>query len=913
MALSPGTRLGVYEVTAKIGEGGMGEVYQARDTKLDRDVALKVLPEAFTSDPDRLTRFEREAKVLASLNHTNIGHIYGLEDDPSTSSGQEGVRALVLELVDGPTLADRIAQGPIPIDESLSIANQIIAALEAAHEAGVVHRDLKPANIKVRRDGTVKVLDFGLAKAFQTDSSDVNVSASPTVSLTAAATQMGMVIGTAAYMAPEQAKGQPVDKRADVWAFGVVLFEMLTGDRPFKADDVSLTLARVLDREPDWDTLDAGLPPALRVFLERCLAKDPKKRVRDIGDVGLALAGAFEGTGSVAPAQPVTQPPAPWQRPASLAAALLAAVAVGGLSVWALMRPDVVPADIVRFRVVPPASASLLPRSSAQPDLAISPDGTQIVYRGNRPEGGVGLYLRPVDQLDGTPLRGTQGGEGPFVSPDGAWVGFLGGGRRRLLKVSIFGGPPVTLAESQTPIRGAVWGADDQIVFGSGSGLFTVSSGGGVPEALTTPTEGESGHLWPALIPGRDAIVFVVWGLGPPLLDSELAVLDLATGAVTRLGLPGVGPRYLTTGHLVYAAANDGPTDGSVWAVPFDADALAVSGSPVPLLEGVMTKASGAANVSIADNGRLVYVSGVAGAEGVRSLHWVDREGQETPIPAPARSYAYARVSPDGSRVALDVRDQDEDVWVWSLPDGPLTRLTFDASSDQYPHWTPEGDRVVFSSFRDGASNIYWKAADGTGATERVTESDNVQFVNAVTSDGTQVIARAGTPGYGSDLVLASLTSDGAAEPLVSTPFFEGNAALSPDGAWVAFESDESGAVEVFVRPFPDTETGRWQVSTSGGLSPVWSPDGSELFYLQDTQLMAVPVQTDDGFTSGTPDMLFDAPYYFGAPGRNYDVAPDGRFLMIQGDEGPDGDEPNPEITVVLNWLVEVEARVPTN
>ena len=467
MPLSPGTRIGHYDVTKLLGEGGMGQVWQATDTQLNRQVALKILPDAFADDPDRLALFTREAQILASLNHPNIAQIHGIEE-------AEGTRALVLELVEGPTLADRISKGPIPLDDALPIAKQIAEALEAAHEAGVIHRDLKPANIKVREDGTVKVLDFGLAKALDPSPAS-DPSESPT--LTAAATQMGVILGTAAYMSPEQARGKPVDKRADIWAFGAVLFEMLTGDRPFRADDVSLTLARVLDREPDWDTLDRDLPPALLVFIKRCLAKDPKERVRDIGDVGLALAGAFETTGSVPADQVVAQPTSPWQRPGAIVAAVLAAVAFGGLSVWALMRPEVDPTDIMRFRVVP---APLVPRSSASPDLTISPDGTQIVYRGFDPEVGVRLYLRRVDRLDEVPLRGGEGGAGPFVSPDGAWVGFRSASGRRLLKVSTFGGPPVTLTESQAAIRGAVWGADDQIVFGTlGSGLFRVSGGGG--------------------------------------------------------------------------------------------------------------------------------------------------------------------------------------------------------------------------------------------------------------------------------------------------------------------------------------------------------------------------------------------------------------------------------------------------
>ena len=439
MPLQPGTTLGPYTVTAKIGEGGMGEVWQARDTKLDRDVALKVLPEAFTSDPDRLARFEREAKVLASLNHPNIGSIYGLEE-------AEGVRALVLELVEGPTLADRIKQGPIPIDEALPIAKQIAEALEAAHERGVIHRDLKPANINVKDDGTVKVLDFGLAKAFQPDASGPNLSQSPTISLTAAATQMGMVIGTAAYMSPEQASGKAVDKRADVWAFGVVLYEMLTGTRPF------------------------------------------------VDDVRLAMKGTFET--AVASSKPIAAPQLQvWQRPIAAALALLAVAAIASLAVWTMTRPEVTPAEVMRFAIVPPDTAPLDLRGNRE-DLVISRDGADIIYTARLSGGGVSqLYRRPIDQLAGEPLRGTEGVVGPFVSPDGEWVGFVPfSDRTTLQKVSIFGGPPITLTESQNDIYGASWGTDDQIIFGTEAGLFRVPGGGGEPESLTTPEPSEIGH-----------------------------------------------------------------------------------------------------------------------------------------------------------------------------------------------------------------------------------------------------------------------------------------------------------------------------------------------------------------------------------------------------------------------------------
>ena len=654
MPLSPGTTLGPYSVTAKIGEGGMGEVYRARDTKLDRDVALKVLPAAFTSDPDRLARFEREAKVLASLNHPNIGSIYGLED-------ADGQKALVLELIEGPTLADRIKEGPIPIDEAVPIAKQIAEALEAAHEQGVIHRDLKPANVKVKDDGTVKVLDFGLAKAFQPEVLGSDASQSPT--MTAAATATGVIMGTAAYMAPEQAKGRTVDKRTDVWAFGAVVYEMLTGRRAFEGDDVSTTLARVIEREPNWDALPSVVSPVLQSFLRRCLTKEPKQRLHDVADVRLAMEGAFETAGSVLADPAVAPSLALWQRPIPAVGVALAIAAVGSLAVWGLVRPAVVPADLVRFRIVLPETAPLS-FGANQPDLTISPDGTQVVSTGRNAESStLQLYLRPIDQLEATPLRGGEGGVGPVVSPNGAWVGFTDGQTgRRLQKVSIFGGPPVSLTQAPSPIRGTTWGDDDQIIFGTvGDGLYRVPGGGGAAEPLTTPDhdQGEAGHVWPALIPDREVVVFVTYGGGSILTTGQLAVLDLATGTVTRLGLAGVSPRYLATGHLVYAAE-----DGSVRAVPFDAASLTVTGSPVPLVEGVAVKTSGAANFSVSDNGRLVYTSGAAGGGGARSLLWVDRNGRETPIPAPARAYTYARVSPDGTRVALDVRDQELDIWV---------------------------------------------------------------------------------------------------------------------------------------------------------------------------------------------------------------------------------------------------------
>ena len=648
MPLSPGTQLGPYAVGAKIGEGGMGEVYQATDTTLDRDVALKVLPAAFTSDPDRLKRFEREAKILASLNHPNIAAIHGLEES-------DGVRALVLELVDGPTLADRIAQGPIPLDEALPIATQIAEALEAAHEQGVIHRDLKPANIKVREDGTVKVLDFGLAKALD-PAPDVDPSQSPT--LTAGATQMGVILGTAAYMAPEQAKGKGIDKRVDVWAFGVVLFEMLTGHRLFEGDDVSEVMAGVIKSDPDWALLPDRLSPTLVTYLRRCLTKEPRERLRDIGDMRLAMAGAFETEVSAAtvPTPTETVSVRAWQQPWAVALLGVASAVVATLAVWTTMRPDVVPAEITRFVVRPPDPAGLTTGGSHR-NLAISPDGSVIVYTSLNESGtGPRLSVQRLDQVDATLLRGGDGGQAPFVSPDGEWVGFVTSGTAVVQKVSVFGGAPVRITESPTGIRGASWGADDRIIFGaSGGGLRRVSAGGGESEELTNTERGEADHRWPFIIPGYDAVLFVISPAFAPLSQGQLAVLDLGSGEVIPLGLAGVSPHYVDTGHIVYAAE-----DGSVRAVAFDPSSLETTGSPVPIIENVIVKPeTGAASFDISRDGRLVYVPG-SGTDDRRSLVWVDRQGNEEPLAADPNLYESPRVSPDGRYVAVQIDSPEQ-------------------------------------------------------------------------------------------------------------------------------------------------------------------------------------------------------------------------------------------------------------
>ena len=900
MALEIGSRLGHYDVTALIGEGGMGQVYQATDTTLDRNVALKVLPDAFTADPDRLARFEREAKVLASLNHPNIGAIYGLEKSGDT-------RALVLELIEGPTLADRIANGPIPLDEALPIAKQIAEALEAAHEVGVIHRDLKPANIKVREDGTVKVLDFGLAKALD-PKPEGDPSQSPT--LTAAATQMGVIMGTAAYMSPEQAAGKPTDKRSDIWAFGCVLYEMLTGQMAFQGDDVSLTLASVMKSDVNVKRLPDDIPATVRTVLRRCLEKDASQRIRDIGDVRLAMAGAFEGTVR-ATSDPVDPPqPQVWQRPIPAAMAALAIATVTGLVVWTATRPDVVPADLMRFTIVPPDAASL-GVSDVTRELVISRDGTQVVYTGLNPgETVTQLNLRPIDQLVGAPLRGGEGGDAPCVSPDGEWVGFLTT-RTTLRKVSILGGPPVLLTESPGGgILGASWGTDNQIVFGTGrGGLFRVSAGGGEPEALTTldPERGNERHTWPFIIPGREAVLFVA-STGLPLTTGQLAVLDLDTGEVTQLGLAGVSPHYVSTGHLVYAAE-----DGSVRAVPFDVTSLKVTGNPVPLVEGVTVKNSGAADFSISDNGRLVYAVGASQATVPSFLVWVDRGGRASPVVDQQALYDSPRISPDGSRVAVMIDDRvNQDIWVINADRGTRTRLTSDPGADRHPLWIPDGTRITFSSNRGGGTNsLYWMAADGSGSAERLTESQSNQGATSWSSDG----ATLAFYDVGSTYDIYTLIPGEEPVRFQQTAFRERGPTFSPDGRWLAYSSNETGRDEVYVTPYPGPG-GTTVVSTTGGRSPRWTADGRELFYRNGDEMLVVAMETEPSLQVGTPQALFAGSFVreqSNQGAHNYDVARDGqRFAMMEtvGQTNAEDAAP-PQITVVLNWFEELTARVP--
>jgi serine/threonine-protein kinase len=902
MALSPGTRIGAYEVTGLIGAGGMGEVYRARDSRLQRDVAVKVLPDLFASDPERLARLEREAQVLASLTHPNIGHIYGLED-LSADAGPRG-RALILELIEGPTLADRIVEGTIPVVDAIAIAKQIADALDTAHLNGIVHRDLKPANIKVRDDGTVKVLDFGLAKLIEGPSAGLQSptsipSMSPTMS--AAFTGAGVILGTAAYMAPEQARGRPVDKRVDIWAFGCVLFEMLTGKRAFDGTDATEMIAAVVRGEPEWSLLPNGTTPRLRTLLERCLAKDPGRRLRDIGDVRYELERVLE--------QPPVEKPATvgrspfWQSALLYAAALLAGAGIAGYGVWTLRQE---PARLMaRFSVMLPADQQFT--NTGRHVVAISPDGSRIAYSANNQ-----LFMRAIDQLEPVPVRGTSGvgngsGRNPFFSPDGQWLGFWQDGE--IKKVPVNGGAPVTVSAAMAPPWGARWESDNTILFGqnsnSGQGILRVSGDGGMPELLVKSEEGGALH-GPQMLPGGRAVLFTQILRGTSWDQAQIAVESLDTHTRKVVVNGGTDARYLPTGHIVYVV------EGSLFAVPFDVASLETTGGPVPLIEGIPqspVNLTGAAHFDVAGNGSLVYAAGLGSAE-ARTLVWVDRSGKEEPLGVAPRAYVYPRVSPDGTRVALDVRDEMRDIWIWDLARKTLTRLTTDPDLTRLPVWI-DTQRLAFTVSKDDrGSSIRTQPADGSTASQSLLDSAEMGwFVTSASPDGKQLLVSQTAAPY--DIGVFTIGATSSITMLLAEPYNEHNGEISPDGRWLAFQSNETGRAEIYVRPFPNVSGSRTQISTGGGTRPVWSRDGREMFYLWQTAMMAVPVQTTPVFKAGAPQVLFKGDYSAPLVGRTFDVSPDGKkFLMLKA--APEVKAPaQSSIIVVQNWIEELKRRVP--
>jgi eukaryotic-like serine/threonine-protein kinase len=910
MALASGTHVGPYKITGAIGAGGMGEVYRARDPKLGREVAIKVLPEAFARDAERISRFQREAKVLASLSHPNIATIYGLEDSSSTC-------ALVMELVEGPTLADRIKAGPIPVDEAVRIARQIADALEYAHERGIIHRDLKPANIKLAPGDTVKVLDFGLAKALEGDPSSIDISTSPTISRMA--TQAGVLFGTAAYMSPEQAKAKPVDRRADIWAFGCVVYEMLTGKRVFTGETITDTLAAVLTKNPEWSQLPAATPMRARGLLQRCLQKDPKQRLRDIGEARVALDEVLSGTPDAVPgalAESISKPLWPWG-----AGGILAILGLATLSfaLFLYLRGNSPDAKTIRFEITPPD------RLTSAGISTISPDGSELAFIATGTDGVARLWIRSLDSVQVRSLEGTEGIYGyPFWSPDSRFIVFFTQGKLKKMEVS--GGPPVTLCDASVAWGGAWTG--NTIVFGTNEGTMQIAATGGSPTLIT-----DGGFsVTPSLLPDGRHFVYLRNAVehGKRVFGIYLASVNTkpdaqpATPLLPDFTFVAFTPS-LSHPHLGYVLFVRGTTAvgsvGTLMAQPFDTHRLELTGDAIPIAEKVSNTSLSASNTGV-----LVYVSGeqeipdsiVAGNIRGR-LTWFDRQGKVLGTAGDSTLHRTLSVSPDGNRVAFEAPDPNDpnarNIWLYEFGRGTTTRFTFDSGWDVSPVWSPDGRQIAFSSSRSGGNelfDLYLKPSNLAAEDQLLFKSGESKILTSWSRDGQWLLYN--DTRKPSHLWLLPASGDAGRRPIELDPgqFNQTMGRFSPDGRWIAYVSDESGRDEIYVRPMEphskpefssrsNSVAGKWIVSKDGGMSPLWRGDGRELFFLTpDGTANAVDISTADGFHAEAPKSLFKV-----ATGVLFwDVSPDGkRFLMA----APAASERQHPFTLALNWQSELK------
>lgn len=881
MTLTAGTKLGPYEITSALGAGGMGEVYRARDTRLDRTVAIKVLPDHLGSRAELRERFDREARTVASLNHPHICILHDIGQ-------QDGINYLVMEYLEGETLAQRLKKGPLSLEQVLRYAIEIADGLDKAHRKGITHRDLKPSNVMLTKSGT-KLLDFGLAKLKASPAAS-SLSQLPTAN--DAITAQGTILGTLQYMAPEQLEGKEADARTDIFAFGVVVYEMATGKKAFEGKSQASLIAKILETDPaPLSVLQPMTPPALDRVVKKCLAKEAEKRWQDASDLCDELNWIAEGgpqTGM--PTRGVTERFGRRALIVGAGAAFVAAV-LAGVAVW-ILKPAPGPRPVTRTVIsLPPDQRPPSVPPGPVTVLALSPDGSHLAYVSATYQ----LFLRAMDSTEARPLYSSpEGAFDPFFSPDGQWLGFLQS-NGAVKKISVNGGAPVTLNSSFAGPRGGGWSRQGAIILGSTSGLQQLSDQGGSLKPLSHLENGEIAHRWPEVLPGGKAVVFDTGGEAP-----QIAVYWLASAQRRNLGLAGSYPRYAASGHLLYMQGS------SLMAVPFDAERLEIRGAAVPVVEGVMQLGAGQYNVSA--TGTLAYISGTAG--GVQhSLVWVSRNGAEQTLPAPPRVYVDPRLSPDGRQVAVEIEDQ---IWIYDLMRDTLSRLTFEGSANDEPAWSPDGKHVAFRSNKEGGGNLFWILADGSGGLERLNTGKYGHYPSSFSPDGRVLAFFELNPATQRD-IWALHMDDRKAEPFLQTQFNEGGAVFSPDGRWLAYVSNESGRPEIYIQPYPGPG-GKRLISTEGGSEPAWKRNGRELFYRSGNKMMAVDVVLQPTFSAGKPKMLFEGQYFdnpFPLTSAAYDVSADGqRFLMIK--ENSNRESSTAQINIVQNWFEELKQKVPT-
>jgi Tol biopolymer transport system component len=890
----------------------MGEVYKAVDTRLGRTVAVKVLPAGLAADPEFRQRFDREAKAISQLSHAHICTLYDVGE-------HEGTAFLVMEHLEGETLAQRLSKGPIPVEQALGYAIEIAGALDKAHRQGIVHRDLKPGNVMLTKAGT-KLLDFGLARTGVgpvSGSLETRLSSIPAgAPLEAPLTARGTILGTFQYMAPEQVEGVEADARTDIWAFGCVLYEMLSGRRAFEGKSQVSLLGAILEREPTpISELQPTTPPALARLVRTCLAKNPDDRFQTAHDLCLQLQWIEEGGSAAGLPAPVIARRKHRERAVWLGIVAAASIATAAAA-WALKPAAAPPQTIIRFAYALPGGQQFT--RTGRHNVALSPDGTKLAFIADQQ-----IYLRSLDQLEAQPLKGTNEDPVDLVfSPEGQWIAYFGpatkGGATgfALKKIAVTGGAPVKLCATDFPF-GVTW-RDGTIVYAQFKGgkafIQAIADTGGTPRVLLSLDQGVIGQ--PQLLDdGKHLLYTWLPAAATSWEDGEVVVQPIDGGARKVVVHGGSDARLLSTGHLAYVH------DGTLFAVPFDRARLETTGGPVSVLEGVRTNTAtgtpGPGQFSLSSTGTLAYAPGGAALARATTLTWVDRHGVEQPIAAPARPYRYPRLSPDGAKIAVDIADEENDIWTWDLARGQLMRLTFGPAQDYYPVWMPDGRSLVYSEeTNDGAVaftfDIFRKAADNTGSAERLTKSTTTKFVSGLSPDGRLLVYREGPPLGDHNLFLLALDKTSPPQPLFQTTFSEANAEISPDGRWIAYQSNESGKYEVYVRPFPAVDSGRWEVSTGGGTTPLWSRNGRELFYVSGGKLVSValpPAPVGGTFSFGRPQPLFALTPYFLTTGRTFDVSADGqRFLAIKL---PEATKSQDALVVVSHWFDELKARVP--